>query len=142
MRQEKGLNALIQQQAGHLSARVLSKLLLEDLEQCCCQIFGKTADDQPVLLAELKIVSDSLSYEMFDQRIEFIVAGKVINNQYVPLTYQVLGEKYSFYGRCSVIPKVCGVDLYLSKTYTEKIGDSVRQKFYVSVKKLLKEARQ
>jgi len=138
MRQEKGLDLLTQDQRGQVSAKILSKLLLEDLEQCCCQIFGKNSADEPILLAELKLVPESLTYEMFDQRIELVVVGDIINNQYVPLTYEVKGHRYYFHGRCSVIPKVCGVDLYLSKTYTEVLGDSVRQRFFVSVKKLLK----
>jgi len=139
MRQEQGLQALTQQLRGQVSAKKLSKLVLEDLEQCCCSILGKNADDEPVLLAELILVPESLTYELFDQRIELVVVGDIINNQYVPLTYLVQGKKYSFYGRCSVIPKVCGVDLYLSKTYTEVLGDSVRQRFFISVKKLIKE---
>jgi hypothetical protein len=112
--------------------------LLNDLENCLCSIFGKTKVEVPVLLAELKIVPQSLYYEMFDQRIDFEVSGKIINYQYVPLTYVVQGDKYSFNGRCSIIPKVCGVDLYLSKNYTQHTGDVVRQKFSISVKKLVK----
>jgi len=139
MRQEQGLHMLTQQLRGQVSAKNLSNLVLEDLEQCCCRIFGENSDDEPVLLAELKLVPESLTYEMFDQRIELVVVGDIINNQYVPLTYLVQGKKYSFHGRCSVIPKVCGVDLYLSKTYTEVLSDSVRQRFFISVKKLIKE---
>jgi len=138
MRQEQGLELLTQNQRGQVSAKILSKLLLEDLEQCYCRIFGKNAADEAVLLAELKLLPETLTYEMFDQRIELVVVGDIVNNQYVPLTYQVQGKEYSFHGRCSVIPKVCGVDLYLSKTYTEVLGDRVRQRFFVSVKKLLK----
>jgi len=138
MRQEQGLEILTRGQRGQVSEKILSKLLLKDLEQCCCRIFGENSADEAVLLAELKLLPETLTYEMFDQRIELIVVGDIINNQYVPLTYQVQGKEYSFHGRCSVIPKVCGVDLYLSKTYTEVLGGSVRQRFFVSVKKLLK----
>ena len=138
MRQEQGLEALIHQQNARMSGKVLSKLLLDDLSNASCNIFGKTADEVPILLAELKIIPDSLYYEMFDQRIDFTVLGEITNNQYVPLTYRVEGEKYSFHGRCSTIFKVCGVDLYLSKTYTEKLGDIARQHFTISIKKLLK----
>lgn len=138
MRQEQGLKTLTQSYSGNLKATALSRLLLEDLKNCSCSIFGKTKEDVPVLLAELKIVPQSLSYEMLDQRIDFVVTGKILSHQYVPLTYVVQGEKYSFHGRCSTIPKVCGVDLYLSKSYIECAGNSVRQKFSVSVKKLLK----
>lgn len=138
MRQEQGLGTLIHQQKVRMSGKVLSKLLLDDLANVSCKIFGKTTDEVPVLLAELNIIPDSLSYEMFDQRIDFTVSGEIANIQYVPLTYRVAGEKYSFHGRCSTIPKVCGVDLYLSKTYTERQGDIARQHFSVSIKKLLK----
>ncbi len=112
--------------------------MLKDLENCLCSIFGKTKDEVPVLLAELKIVPQSLYYEIFDQRIDFEVSGKIINHQYVPLTHVVQGEKYDFHGRCSTIPKVCGVDLYLSKSYTEQTGHKVRQKFSISVKNLVR----
>lgn len=138
MRQEQGLDALIDQQSARVSAKVLSRLLLDDLANVSCKIFGKTADEVPVLLADLAIIPGSLRYEMFDQRIDFTVLGEITNVEYFPLTYRVEGKKYSFHGRCSTIPKVCGVDLYLSKTYTEKLGDKARQHFSVSVKKLLK----
>ena len=138
MRQEQGLNVLIQGYSGRITSTVLSRLLLNDLENCLCSIFGKTKEDVPVLLAKLKIVHQSLYYEMFDQRIDFEVSGEIINHQHVPLTYVVQGGKYSFSGRCSTIPKVCGVDLYLSKSYSKHIGDKVRQKFSISVKKLIK----
>ncbi len=138
MRQDQGLDKLINQQNGKISAKVLSELLMDDLAACSCKIFGKTVDEAPVLLAELTIIPDSLYYEMFDHRIDFSVAGQIENDQYVPLTYRVEGKKYSFYGRCSTIPKVCGVDLYLNKSYTEKAGDYARQNFSISIKKLLK----
>ncbi len=138
MRQEQGLNTLKKGHTGRITTTILSELLLIDLENCLCSIFGKTKEEIPVLLAELKIVPQSLYYEMFDQRIDFEVSGKIINHQYVPLTYVVQSDKYSFNGRCSTIPKVCGVDLYLSKSYTELTRDMVQQKFSLSVKKLVK----
>lgn len=137
MRQEQGLDILTYHQKRNTSAKKLSQLLLTDLKSCYCEIFGKTDGDLPILLAKLDLIPDSLYYEMFDQRIDFTVTG-IISNQSVPLTYKVHGEKYSFHGRCSTILKVCGVDLYLSKSYTEKLGDNARQPFSISVKKLLK----
>ncbi len=137
MRQEQGLAELTNQHKSKISVKTLSELLLEDLKDCRCNIFGKTAEEVPVLLAELTLIPDSLYYEMFDHRIDFTVAGFIENNQYVPLTYRVDGNKYNFYGRCSTVPKVCGVDLYLNKSYTEKLGDDVRQNFSISIKKLL-----
>ncbi len=138
MRQEQGLNTLTEGYPKRITTTVLSRLLLKDLENCLCSIFGKTKNEVPVLLAELKIVPQSLYYEMFDQRIDFEVSGEIINHQYVPLTYVVQGKRYGFHGRCSTIPKICGVDLYLSKSYTERTGDKVRQKFSISVKNLVR----
>ena len=138
MRQEQGIEALVSNYDGQITVKALSKLLLEDLKSCHCLISGKLDNEQPVLLAELKIISDSLFYDMFDQRIEFTVAGEILSDQFVPLTYRVQGDTYSFHGRCSTIPQVCGVDLYLSASYTGKKTDSVHQKFSVSVKKLFK----
>jgi hypothetical protein len=141
MRQERGLELLIQNQRQLITVKHLSGLLLEDLKNCHCLVFGKTKDEVPVLLAGLNIIPDSLYYEMFDQRIEFAVAGEILSNQYVPLTYKVEGEQFGFYGRCSTVPKVCGVDLYLSQSYTEKVGDIARQNFKISVKKLVKQCK-
>ena len=138
MRQEQGIEALVSDYDGQLTVKALSELLLEDLKSCSCLISGKAENEQAVLLAELNIISDSLFYDMFDQRIEFTVAGEILSDQFVPLTYRVQGDTYSFHGRCSTIPQVCGVDLYLSASYTGKKTDSVHQNFSVSVKKLFK----
>lgn len=138
MRQEQGLEALVHAYTGKLTVSVLSELLLEDLKSCKCSISGKLENEQSVLLAELSIIPDSLFYDMFDQRIEFTVAGEIVSDQFVPLIYTVQGELFSFYGRCSTIPQVCGVDLYLSASYTGRKTDLVRQKFSVSVKHLFK----
>jgi len=70
------------------------------------------------------------------QRIEFVVEGKIINDQYPAITYTVNAATFRFYGRCSTIPQICGVDLYLDKSYTEKTGDPVIQKFRIPVHKL------
>lgn len=138
MRQEQGLDALLHDHYGLLSAKILAELLLSDLENCYCMIFGKTAEEIPVLLAELKVIPDSLFYDRFDQRIDFKMQGDIINIEYEPLIYKVEGQKFSLHGRCSTIRRVCGVDLYLNKTYTSKLGDSVRQNFSISVKSLVK----
>jgi len=140
MRQETGLEELIQHESRSLTATVLSQLLLDDLHDCCCKIYGKTTADAPVLLAVLNISPDSLYYDKFDQRIDFSVSGNIINTEYVPLIYRVEGQAFSLNGRCSMIRRVCGVDLYLNSTYTGRLGGTVRQNFSVSVKKLLKKA--
>ncbi len=40
MREEQGLELVTQNQRGRISAKILSKLLLEDLELCYCRIFS------------------------------------------------------------------------------------------------------
>ncbi len=141
MRKEQGLDKLIRNQTELITVKHLSSLLLEDLKNCHCLVYGKTKDDEAVLLAELNIIADSLSYEMFDQRIEFAVAGEILSNQYPPLTYKVEGETFGFYGRCSTVPKVCGVDLYFNQSYSEIVGDIARQNFKISVKALVKKCK-
>jgi len=141
MRQEYGLKELLQGCSGNLTEKVLSSLLLEDLKNCRCLIMGGSVDDETIILAKLSILSDTLNYDMFDQRIEFVMAGPILIEQFPALTYRVEGSHYGFSGRCSTIPQVCGVDLYLSQTYTGKAGDIVRQKFTVPVAKIIKKIK-
>ncbi len=138
MRKEQGLKKLVENYTGNITTEILASLLMDDLKSAECFIFGQTRDDELILLTELNIIPDSLFYEQFDKRIEFTVAGEILNDQYVPLTYSVRGDKFKFSGRCSMIPRVCGVDLYLSSSYTRCAGDIVRQNFSVAVKRLVK----
>ncbi|WP_446808522.1 hypothetical protein ACH50O_14680 [Methylomonas sp. 2BW1-5-20] len=137
MRQIHGLEKLVEQQSGRLNAQKLADLLLTDLRQCRCSIYGTIGDDDKVLLAELDLLADSLEYEMFDQRIDLIVAGPILRNDCVPLIYRLQGEQFAISGRCSMIARVCGVDLYLQRSYTGVIGDVARQKFSIPLKPLL-----
>lgn len=137
MRQIHGLEKLIEQQPGRLNAQKLAELLLADLRACRCSIYGTIGDDDKVLLAELDVLPDSLTYEMFDQRIDLIVEGPILRNDCVPLIYRLQGEQFAISGRCSMIARVCGVDLYLQRSYTGVIGDIARQKFSIALKPLL-----
>lgn len=140
MRTYQNLELLVKHYDGVVNKTVFADLLINDLKQTRCLIFGKTIDEQAVLLAELKIQTDSLYLDsgMFQQRIEFVVEGEIVNDQYPALTYRVSGDIFQFFGRCSTIPQVCGVDLYLDKSYTEKVGDRVIQKFTIPVSKLFR----
>ena len=133
MRHERGLENC----SGKPSIAILADFLLIDLSGVTCSIFGETESGETILLSKLKIIPDSLYYEGFEKRIDFRVTGKIMNNQCVPLTYRVEGENYYFYGRCSTVARVCGVDLYLSRSYTERVGDTVWQRFSIDVKKLV-----
>jgi len=139
MRQEYGLRELLQGVKGNLTVKILSALLLEDLKNCHCVIMGSTVEDQKIVLAKLSLVPDTLIYEMFDQRIGFDVIGPILVENSPALTYKVDGKYYGFWGRCSTIPQVCGVDLYLSHSYTGKAGDIAKQKLTVSVASLIKQ---
>lgn len=138
MRSERGLEKLVGNYSGKSSIAILADFLLIDLKEVTCSIFGKTENGKTLLLSKLKLMSNSLYYEEIEKRIDFMVTGKIMNNQCVPLTYRVQGENYYFYGRCSTVARVCGVDLYLSRSYTERVGDMVWQRFSIDVKKLVK----
>lgn len=137
MRQIHGLEQLRSQHPGGLNAAQMAECLLDDLRQCRCTIYGCIGDDDKIVLAELDLLEDTLAYEMFDQRIDFIVAGAILRADCVPLTYRLQGKLFSITGRCSMIAKVCGVDLYLQSSYSGVIGDISRQKFSIAVKPLL-----
>ena len=130
MRQIHGLKQLGRLQEGYLSVDELAVLLMKDLGNCDCLIYGR----QQQILAKLNLIADSLFYEPFDKRIDLIVEGKIIETHYPPLTYHLRGNDFSLSGRCSLLPQVCGVDLYL--THYQKETTRVWQNFSFSVKKL------
>jgi len=66
------------------------------------------------------------------------VSGPIIRNDCVPLTYRLQGKQFGVSGRCSLLPMVCGVDLYLQRSYTGVVGDIARQRFSFHLKPLLK----
>jgi len=138
MRKYQHLDLLVKQNNGVGNKTEFADLLMEDLKQSSCMIYGENADEELVLLAELKTQLDTIKLYngLFQQRIEFVVEGKIINDKYPAITYTVNTATFRFYGRCSTIPQICGVDLYLDKSYTEKTGDPVTQKFSIPVHKL------
>jgi hypothetical protein len=140
MRQYQGLQAFSQQQTKRFTAPALAAWLAEDLQSCHCLIAGKNQQDERIILAQLPLQADSWLYHRIEQRIDFIVEGHIIRNDYLPLIYHLQGQKFSVSGRCSMIGKVCGVDLYLSASYTGEVGDFVQQRFSLPLKQLLKMA--
>lgn len=138
MKQFHGLDKLAFPHRGLLKITDVANWLLNDLQNCHCQIYGCIGDDDKILLATLNLLPDTLNYEAFDRRIDFIVAGPISRNDCVPLTYRLQGKDFAITGRCSMLPRVCGVDLYLQASYTGTIGDVARQKFAIAVKPLLK----
>ena len=138
MKQFHGLENFHQSHNGILKPKDLANSLQNELQDCPCHIYGSIGDDDKILLATLSLLPDSLNYDAFDQRIDFIVAGPITRNDCVPLTYRLQGKDFAITGRCSMLPRVCGVDLYLQASYTGTIGDVARQKFSIAIKPLLK----
>ncbi|MDD2759464.1 MAG: hypothetical protein PHH11_04120 [Methylomonas sp.] len=139
MKQFHGLDILRLATDNRCDTRQLAALLLKDLQQCQCRIYGCIGDDDKILLATLSLLPDTLLYDAFDRRIDFVVVGPIIRNDCVPLTYRLQGQDFAISGRCSMIARVCGVDLYLQASYTGIVGDIARQKFSMAVKPLLKQ---
>ncbi len=115
---------------GHLTDKRLAEALLVDLEDCRLIING-SVDEQVVRLAELTPQADGVVYEPFDKRFDLIMEGRIERDDCPPLTYCLKGKQIRITGRCSMIPKVCGVDLYLSHSYTGRKGDIVWQKMKI-----------
>lgn len=140
MKQIHGVKALFNQQAP-LSYSGLAAALLFDLQDCRLFIYGDTGGAASVQLAELQLVPQSLSYDSFDQRIDFTLQGNIQRNDCVPLTYRLQGQQFRMTGRCSMIGRVCGVDLYLSKTYSGLVGAAVQQRISLPLKPLLEQLK-
>lgn len=138
MKQLHGLEKLRQKHTGTINAAKLVEILTDDLRYCECTIYGSIGDDDQIVLAKLSLLPETLNYEMFDQRLDLNVEGRILRNDCVPLTYCLKGDLFSVTGRCSIIARVCGVDLYMCNNYSEQIGDTVRQRFSLSIPALLK----
>ncbi|NBV75892.1 MAG: hypothetical protein EBR59_08045 [Methylococcaceae bacterium] len=138
MKQLHGLENLAQSLRKPINASQLAQALLDDLRQCECVIYGCIDDNPLIELARLQLLPDTLNYEMFDQRIDLNVAGTILRDDCVPLTYRLSGQQFAISGRCSMIARVCGVDLYLHSSYTGVVGDLARQRFSLAVPALAK----
>lgn len=137
MKRFHGLNNLFHLHQGLLHYSDVAAYLLTDLQTCYCEIYGCIDEDAEICLAVLNLIPESLNYDRFDQRLDLIVKGPILRNDCPPLTYRLQGKKFAITGRCSMIPKVCGVDLYLLKSYTAIVNDQARQKFSIAIKPLL-----
>lgn len=141
MKRFHGLAQLGQRLEGKSNGHFLAELLMQDLQQAQCRIFGSIAAGDQILLATLSLLTDSVNYDSFDQRLDFTVAGPILRNDCVPLTYRLQGGAFGISGRCSMIARVCGVDLYLQRSYTGIVGDMARQKFSIAIKPLLQQIK-
>jgi hypothetical protein len=126
------------QNPQRLNKQKIAEILLQGLQECVCKIYGSITDDSNVLLAELTLLADSLTYDVFQQRIDFCVMGSILRNDCPPLIYHLQTANFGIKGRCSMLPKVCGVDLYLEGSYTGVVGDIARQNFALNVDQVQK----
>lgn len=141
MKRLHGLESLMQNSRERLGHQILAERLQRDLRHCRCFIYGQK-DGASVLLAELDGQDDSLFYERFDQRIDLALTGEIARDDCVPLAYRLQGEHLAVTGRCSMLPKVCGVDWYIGAGYSGKVGERARLKFKIDVKEVLKKVRE
>ncbi len=140
MRRLHGLSALSSLLPERLTEKRLAEVLLQDLQYSRMIIEGNK-DEQPVVLAELQSEPEMLVYEPFDKRIDLVLEGRILRGDCAPLTYCLQGGKFRVTGRCSMIPKVCGVDLYLSHSYSGNQGDVVRQKMKIYLAEVMQALR-
>jgi len=136
MREILGLEALSCSKQGILNSDVLAALMRQDLAQSHLQVFSESVDEkQRTVLANLALKGE-INYDQFSKRLEMLYLGAVLDEA-IPLTYAIKGKQLLIRGRCSVIPKVCGVDLYFSQ-YSRKSGSQARQKIIFSISDLIK----
>ena len=137
MKEIQGVEELVNDNRQRLSYQILAERLLEDMRHSHFLIFGRQ-HDITVVLADLPLAADALVYDAWDKRLDLMFSGVIQRDDCVPLTYRLQGQSLSVSGRCSMIPKVCGVDLYLSHSYSGREGDRVYQKFAIKLVDVMK----
>ncbi|WP_198243052.1 hypothetical protein [methane-oxidizing endosymbiont of Gigantopelta aegis] len=144
MKKLHGIDVLFKPCQRVLTDRRIADVLLKDLAHCRFYIYGDYKGEH-IILAELVLQEESLQYEPFDKRIDLSMAGVIKRTDSVPLTYRLQGEVFGVSGRCSVIPKVCGVDFYMGQSYSGNVGERIQMKFKIKladIKKQLKALRE
>jgi hypothetical protein len=106
MRKISGLVQLLKSQAGPLNKTELAELVKINLTNCRLCIYGQR-QGQVILIAEMQLIEDGLSYDQFDERMDIIVAGEILATD-VPLNYTLRGKGILITGRCSLLAQVCG----------------------------------
>ncbi len=137
MKKIHGLNEF-KAKYGDISNQHFNLKMLTEFEDSQFFIFGQQ-DANKTLLANYQLKEDGLFFEPFSKRIDFVYTGKIIDNSLPPIHYKLEGKTISITGRCTLIPKVCGADLYLDSTYDEQKNSDVIQSHSISVKYLYSE---
>jgi len=139
MRQLNGLEKFLSTHSGFIKAEQVAQYIQAQFSNSHLLVYAEPLNEQQTLLADLTLNGELASYEPYAQRLEFIYTGYV-DSCLIPLSYTINGVDLSFCGRCSVLPKVCGVDLYFSN-YTRQEGFFARQKITISIKELVKQLK-
>lgn len=133
MRRISGLDKLLKATGRPSNNAQWAELLKTDLKDCRLSIYGQR-QGQAIVIAEMHLIEDGLSYDQFDQRIDLIVAGELLATE-VPVHYALQGKAILMTGRCSLLAQVCGADLLLNNSFTGcVIGGEVRQKISIPIK--------
>ena len=139
MRELKGLGLFLDNYTGMIKANTVAEFMQSQFSVSHLRVYADPLEEEKItLLADLSL--QEFSYDAFEQSIIWIFMGTVLDAS-IPLTYRIDGQQLQFTGRCSVIPKVCGVDLYFSH-YQQQQGVRVRQKITVSIRDLVKQLKQ
>ena len=139
MRQLTGLGDFFIHHSGGIKAEQVAEFIQKQFNGSDLVVYAEPLSEQKTVLAILAFNPEMSAYDAYAQRLEMIFMGEVTNES-IPLSYTIHGLDLSFYGRCSVLSKVCGVDLYFSN-YKRSQGAAVRQKITLSIKELVKELK-
>ncbi len=139
MRQLTGLEHFFTHHSGTIKAEPVAEFMQKQFNGSHLVVYAEPLSEQKTVIATLALNSEMNAYDAYAQRLEMIFMGEVTNES-IPLTYTINGLDLSFYGRCSVLSKVCGVDLYFSN-YKRVEGSVARQKITISIKELVKELK-
>jgi len=139
MRQLTGLERFLENHTGFIKPEQVAQYMQSQFKGSHLLVYAEPLGEQKTLLADLTIINDQMGYDLYQQRLELVFIGTVIDEK-IPLTYTIYGQDLSYLGRCSVIPKVCGVDLYFAN-YVQSKGQKVRQKIVISIKDLVKQLK-
>jgi len=139
MRQLTGLERLLENHTGFIKPEQVAQYMQAQFKESHLLVYAEPLGEQKTLLADLAIINDQMDYDLYQQRLELVFIGTVIDEK-IPLTYTIHGQDLSYLGRCSVIPKVCGVDLYFAN-YVQSKGQEIRQKIIIPIKDLVKQLK-
>jgi len=139
MRQLIGLERFLINHTGFIKPEQVAQYMQTQFKESHLLVYAEPLGEQKTLLADLTIINDQMNYDLYQQRLELVFIGTVIDEK-IPLTYTIHGQDLSYLGRCSVIPKVCGVDLYFAN-YVQSKGQKIRQKIIIPIKDLVKQLK-